>query len=74
MVTDSRNCRDGRFIERLGFFNPIAVGGETELSLDRERVAYWVGCGAQPSDSVAQLIKRPVTPKADATVEVVAAA
>lgn len=56
VVTDSRNPRDGRYIERVGFFNPIATGGETKLSIDQERVKYWVGKGAQPSDRVAALL------------------
>lgn len=58
VVTDSRNRRDGRYIERLGFFNPIAAGAEQKLQLDRERVAYWLDQGAQASDRVAQLIKQ----------------
>ncbi|GGG55822.1 30S ribosomal protein S16 [Pseudohongiella nitratireducens] len=56
-VTDSRNSRDGRFIERVGFFNPVARGKEEGLRLDLERVNYWVGQGAQPSERVAKLIK-----------------
>ncbi len=56
-VTDSRNSRDGRFIERVGFFNPIARGQEERLRIDLERVSYWTGQGAQPSQRVAQLIK-----------------
>lgn len=59
-VTDSRNSRDGRFIERVGFFNPIARGEEERLRVDRERVAFWVGKGAQASDRVAQLLKTAV--------------
>ena len=57
IVTDSRNRRDGRFIERLGFFNPVAKGNEVKLKLDQERIAYWVSKGAQKSDRVAQLVK-----------------
>ncbi len=57
VVTDSRSRRDGRSIERLGFFNPIARGGEVRLNLDRERVDYWLGQGAQASDRVASLLK-----------------
>lgn len=57
VVTDSRNGRDGKYIERLGFFNPIARGNEERLRLDCERVAYWQSNGAQPSDRVAKLIK-----------------
>lgn len=56
-VTDSRNARDGRFIERIGFFNPIASGAELRLSVDQARTAYWLGQGAQPSERVAQLLK-----------------
>lgn len=56
VVTDSRNSRDGRYIERLGFFNPIAVAGEQGLNINLERVDYWLGQGAQTSDRVAQLI------------------
>lgn len=57
VVTDSRNSRDGRYIERLGFFNPLAKGAEERLRLDEERVSYWQANGAQPSDRVAKLIK-----------------
>ncbi|ELO1024777.1 30S ribosomal protein S16 [Pseudomonas aeruginosa] len=56
-VTNSRNARDGRFVERIGFFNPVATGGEVRLSVDQERATYWLGQGAQPSESVAQLLK-----------------
>jgi small subunit ribosomal protein S16 len=57
VVTDKRSKRDGRHIERLGFFNPIAKGGEIPLQLNMERVNYWLSQGAQPSERVAQLIK-----------------
>ena len=57
VVTDSRNRRDGRFVERIGFFNPIAAGGEVRLSVDQERATYWLGQGAQPSERAAQLLK-----------------
>lgn len=57
VVTDSRNRRDGKYIERVGFFNPIARGGETRLQLDQDRIQYWISNGAQPSDRVASLIK-----------------
>ena len=56
-VTDSRNCRDGRNNERVGFFNPIAVGGEVKLHIDMTRVNYWLSVGAQPSERVHALIK-----------------
>jgi small subunit ribosomal protein S16 len=57
IVTDSRNRRDGRYIERLGFFNPLGSDGEENLRIDLERVDYWIGHGAQPSDRVAALLK-----------------
>jgi small subunit ribosomal protein S16 len=56
-VADQRFPRDGRFIERVGFFNPVARGQEESLRIDLERVAYWVGKGAQPSDRVVKLLK-----------------
>lgn len=58
MVADSRRSPRGRFIERVGFFNPRAVGGEERLRIDTERVDYWVSKGAQPSDRVAALLKQ----------------
>lgn len=57
VVTDSRNSRDGRYIERVGFFNPVARGNEQKVQLNDERVAYWQSQGAQPSERVAQLLK-----------------
>ena len=56
-VTDSRNSRDGRYIERVGFFNPQARGQEERLRVDRARVDFWLGRGAQLSDRVKKLIK-----------------
>ncbi|NLR76900.1 MULTISPECIES: 30S ribosomal protein S16 [Leeia] len=58
VVTDSRNRRDGRFVERIGFYNPVAAEGEEGLRLAQDRLAYWIGVGAQVSDSVAKLVKR----------------
>ncbi|MET0029760.1 MAG: 30S ribosomal protein S16 [Candidatus Thiodiazotropha sp.] len=58
VVTNSRSPRDGRYIERLGFFNPIAVGGEEGLRIDMDRLQHWVAQGAQPSDRVNALIKQ----------------
>lgn len=55
-VTNSRNARDGRYIERLGFFNPVARGNQERLRVDLDRVEYWVGQGAQLSDRVAGLV------------------
>ncbi len=56
-VADSRFARDSRFIERVGFFNPVARGQEERLRLDLERVDYWVSKGAQLSDRVSTLVK-----------------
>jgi small subunit ribosomal protein S16 len=58
VVTDSRNRRDGRFIERLGLFNPVASGNAETLRINQERLAYWQSQGAQCSDVVSQLIKK----------------
>lgn len=57
-VAESSARRDGRFIERIGYFNPIATGKATRLSVDIERFEYWVSVGAQPSERVAALIKQ----------------
>ncbi len=57
VVTDSRNGRDGRFIERLGFYNPVARGAEVELKVDSARAAHWISQGAQPSERVSKLLK-----------------
>jgi len=56
-VSDSRNPRDGRYLERIGYYNPIASGEEERLNLDLERLDHWVALGAQPSDRVAKLAK-----------------
>ncbi len=56
-VADSRKARNSRYIERVGFFNPIARGGEERLRVDLERVEYWRGQGAQLSDRVSSLVK-----------------
>lgn len=56
-VSDSRNARDGRYIERVGFFNPIARGQEERLRVDSERVKHWLGLGATTSARVAKLLK-----------------
>ncbi len=58
VVTDSRNRRDGRYLERLGYYNPVAVGAEADLRLDLDRVDHWLQRGAQTTESVARLIKR----------------
>lgn len=57
VVTDSRNARDGRFIERVGFYNPVASGAGESLRIDLDRINYWLGNGAQTSDRVAFLLK-----------------
>lgn len=58
VVADSRNRRDGRFIERVGFYNPIAGEGRESLRLDTDRIAHWRSNGAQLSDRVARLVKQ----------------
>lgn len=56
VVTNSRNSRDGRFIEKLGFYNPIAAGEEIKLQLNQERLDYWKNKGAQLSERVTHLV------------------
>ena len=57
VVTDSRNRRDGRFIERVGFYNPVANANEERLRIALDRVQHWTGVGAQLSPAVARLVK-----------------
>jgi small subunit ribosomal protein S16 len=57
VVANSRNARDGRYIERVGFYNPIAVGNEVKVQFDQERVNHWLSQGAQPSERVEFLLK-----------------
>lgn len=57
VVADSRRAVNGRFKERIGFFNPMAARHEDRLRLDDERIRYWVGQGARPSERVAHLIE-----------------
>jgi len=57
VVSDQRHRRDGRYTERLGFFNPGAKGGEEKLRVDVGRVEYWLGQGAQPSERVVSLLR-----------------
>ena len=57
VVADSRCRRDGRFIERIGFYNPVAKEGAEGFRIAQDRVAYWTGSGAQVSESVARLLK-----------------
>ncbi|GAB2180530.1 30S ribosomal protein S16 [Denitratisoma sp. agr-D3] len=58
VVTDSRNRRDGRFVERVGFYNPKAAESEQGLVINTERLAYWQGVGAQLSPTAARLVKQ----------------
>ena len=58
IVTDSRSARDGRNIERLGYYNPIASGNDKAVELNTERLDFWVGQGAQMTDKVANLAKQ----------------
>jgi small subunit ribosomal protein S16 len=57
VVSDSRNRRDGRYIERLGYYNPVGKSHEENLRIDMERVDHWLRIGARPSERVAELIK-----------------
>lgn len=57
VVADSRKPQGGRFIERVGFYNPMARGLETRLQLNQERIGYWTGCGAIASERVSHLVK-----------------
>jgi small subunit ribosomal protein S16 len=76
VVADSRNRRDGRFIERVGFYNPIAGEAEEAIRLAFDRIQYWQQKGAKLSDTVAMLVKRAPAPGAvpAAAVETAAAA
>ncbi|MFZ5555866.1 MAG: 30S ribosomal protein S16 [Pseudomonadota bacterium] len=58
VVADSRNARDGRFVERIGFYNPKAAQGEEGLRIRLDRLTYWQGKGAKLSDTVARLVKQ----------------
>jgi small subunit ribosomal protein S16 len=53
-----RNRRDGRYLERIGFYNPMARGGEEPLRIAQDRLAHWLSVGAQPSDTVSRLVKQ----------------
>lgn len=57
IATDSRNRRDGRFIERIGFYNPVASGNEEAFRIAADRLAYWQGVGAQLSPTVERLVR-----------------
>ncbi|MGB9990952.1 30S ribosomal protein S16 [Pseudoduganella rhizocola] len=56
VATDSRNRRDGRFVERIGFYNPMASGQEVPFRVAEDRLSYWQGVGAQLSPAVARLV------------------
>ena len=56
VVTDSRNARDGRFIEEIGYYNPLTE--PVEIKIDAERAKYWLGNGAQPTDTTRALLKK----------------
>lgn len=58
IVTDSRSARDGRNIERVGYYNPVASGNDKRVEIDIERVQHWIGHGAQMTDKVADLYKQ----------------
>ena len=58
VATDSRNPRDGRFIERVGFYNPVASGGEPKFRVAADRLTYWTGVGARMSPTVVRLMKQ----------------
>ena len=74
VVADSRNRRDGRFIERVGFYNPRRETGTDVLRLEHDRIAYWISKGAQASEAVAKLIKKAPKPgDAPAAAEPIAA-
>ena len=70
VVADSRNRRDGRFIERVGFYNPIAAKGEEALRLSVDRITFWRDRGARMSDTVAGLVKRSAKSASPAPVAV----
>ena len=57
VVADKRNRRDGRYLERIGFYNTMARGAEESLRLTQDRLTHWLSVGAQPSDTVARLMK-----------------
>ncbi|MES2536076.1 MAG: 30S ribosomal protein S16 [Pseudomonadota bacterium] len=58
VAADSRNRRDGRFIERIGFYNPVASGNEESVRIAQDRLTYWQGVGAQLSPTVARLVNQ----------------
>ena len=71
VATDSRNARDGRFIERLGYYNPVSAENEPRFRIANDRLVYWTGVGAQLSPTVARLVKEFTdnTPAAERKIE-----
>lgn len=57
VVADKRCARDGRYLERVGYFNPIATGQEKRVHIDLDRIQHWISNGAQPSDRVTKLLQ-----------------
>ncbi len=57
-VADRSSARDGRFVERVGFYNPLARGQAEELRVDLDRIDHWMSVGAKPSERVSKLVKR----------------
>lgn len=74
IVTDSRAARDGRNIERVGYYNPVAAGNEKRVELDIDRVQHWLGHGAQMSEKVADLVKQQIKQQAAAPSQAAPAA
>ncbi|KTD23344.1 30S ribosomal protein S16 [Legionella londiniensis] len=66
VVTDSRRRRDGNYIERIGYFNPVARGQEVRLHLEMDKLNHWINTGAQLSDRVQSLVKEFQKKSADA--------
>jgi small subunit ribosomal protein S16 len=69
VVSDRRDARDGRCIERVGYFNPAARGKDIPLHMDLERIRYWISKGAQPSERVQTLLKTAEKMPAAATAQ-----
>ncbi|MBA2412614.1 MAG: 30S ribosomal protein S16 [Pseudomonadota bacterium] len=69
VATDSRNPRDGRFIERVGFYNPVAAGAEPKFRISDDRLNYWKQVGARMSPTVARLVKANATTQQQAVIE-----
>ena len=73
IVTDSRSARDGRNIERVGYYNPVAAGNDKRVELNVERVQHWIARGAQMTDKVANLYREAAKADASAPAEAAAA-